>query len=352
MNCLTRFVPRVPASLLAAALGLGALALFCFAAPASAETWRFDASPGERLELDLECGGNVEIVAGGASEVVVESELRGKDAGRVKVHAARSERGVTVRGDVERSRSFSVDASFKISVPEHFDLDISSAGGSIGIVGVDGRIEGKTMGGGLSLERVRGSVSLETMGGAVVARDVDASGSLKTMGGELRFVDVRGNLEASTMGGAVELEGGGPAKLSTMGGNVMVRSAHQGAKVSTMGGTIQVESASAPIEAETMGGAIKARIDGGDGDIRLASMGGTIEVWLPADLSAAFEVELVQTQGRDGAYSIDSDFELTTSREKGQGREVIWRGVGGAGGSAHRVRLSTVNGDIRIHRGN
>lgn len=332
-------------------------------AAATDNSWSFPVSPGELLEVDLEPGGDVEIRGEGGSTVTVSVEASGRSADLYDVVATKTARGVRVRAEMEQGlRSYSVDARITITVPERFDLDLSSSGGGLRIVDVDGRIDGETQGGGIELERVRGRVAMETMGGAIEARDVEAEGKVETMGGALRFVNVRGGLEGSTMGGAVSLDGGGPVELSTMGGAIRVKSAPEGAKLSTMGGEIEIESAHAPLEASTMGGDLAARIDGGEGEIELSSMGGDLELWLPAGFPADFDVEIVQTRGRDGDYTIDCDFELAKSRDQSstrdQGgryrgdheRETVWHGVGRNGGGGSRVKLSTVNGDIRIRR--
>ena len=124
-----------------------------------------------------------------------------------------------------------------------------------------------------------------------------------------------------------------------------------------MGGDVEIVSASAPLEASTMGGDLSARIDGGEGEVELSSMSGDVEVWLPAGFAGDFDVELVQTRGRDGDYTIDSDFDLRKSRSTRKAsyrgdydEETVWRAEGATAGGGHRVKISTVNGDIKIRR--
>jgi hypothetical protein len=329
------------------------------ATAAHAENWTFPAKAGELLEVDLAPGGSVEIHGVAGSTVTVEATASGRDAADYRFTAARTSRGVEVRAEMAHAmRSYSVDAEVSIGVPDHFDLDLSSAGGGFKIVGVEGKINGATQGGSIELERVRGRISIETMGGSVEARDVDASGKVTTMGGNVDFVNVRGGLEGKTMGGSIHIQGGEAVELATMGGAIEIERTPPGAKLSTMGGRIEIGSAIAPLSATTMGGDVSVKVTGGSGDVTLSSMGGDLEVWLPAGFPADFEVDLVQTRGSDGRYKIDSDFELARTREdrtrsdRGWGdRETHWkaRGTNGSGGS--RIKLSTVNGDIKIHRG-
>jgi hypothetical protein len=65
---------------------------------------------------------------------------------------------------------------FEIEVPEHFDLDLTSAGGGVRIEGVDGTIKGSTEAGALELRRLSGSVDLETKRGDVTLRESYVSG--------------------------------------------------------------------------------------------------------------------------------------------------------------------------------
>src|SRR4029078_12179715 len=60
---------------------------------------------------------------------------------------------------------------FEIEVPEHFDLDLTSAGGAVSIEGVDGTIKGLTASGELELRRLSGNVDLETKNGDVTLRE-------------------------------------------------------------------------------------------------------------------------------------------------------------------------------------
>ena len=53
-----------------------------------AEEWKFDVQPGERLEIDLETGGSIEVRGGAGHQVRVVAEVRGRDAETVRVTTA------------------------------------------------------------------------------------------------------------------------------------------------------------------------------------------------------------------------------------------------------------------------
>jgi len=366
-------------------LFLGAVTLLLTAAAARAEHWSFATTPGDVLEVDLRTGGSIEIRGGGADQVVVDSEAHGPDAEWIRVTAEKRSSGVRIHSEYTRDRrNQSGGADITVTVPEKYDLDLSTMGGHIRIEGVEGKMSGETMGGGLELRDLKGSLALSTMGGSVEVWDSTVDGKVSSMGGNVTFHRVAGGLKGTTMGGRVRIvdspgAGAGASddmvvELSTMGGDIDVAKAPQGANVSTMGGDITIGSAGKFVKVKTMGGKIRldevdgrveattmagdvsVRVVGSGGDVDIQSMSGDVEIWLPADFGATFDVELAYTQGMHSSYEIRSDFPLEQTRtedwEYGHGspRKYI-RATGRTGSGTHTVKLGTINGDIVIHRG-
>lgn len=368
--------------------------LLATAAAAGAEEWRFDATPGGRLEIDLETGGTVEVRGSGTGAVDVEAELEGRAADWAKVTAEKTAKGVRVRAEAtRRSRGGSGSVNLVVTVPTRFDVEVSTMGGEVSIEGVEGTFSGDSMGGGLVLHRLRGHAALSTQGGSIEVSESTLDGSVETMGGNVTFRNVRGGLRGKTMGGRVTVddsdatalsEDGRVVEIDTMGGNVEVERAPRGARVHTMGGNVRVASAREFVEATTMGGDVRilevdgrveastmsgdveVRVVGEGGEIEIESMSGDLELTLPASFSGAFDVEVAYTRDSRGDFEIRSDFPLTESRstEWEYGREgnkrfhsdrgdlprKYIRGKGTNAGGKHRVLLSTVNGDIVIRR--
>lgn len=360
---------------------------------ARAQQWSFDVQPGERLVVEIETGGEVEIRGGAAGKVSIVAEVGGRDRDDVVIEAERDARGVRVTGKpARRMRNFSADVDLTIEVPAKFDLELDSMGGGFRIEDVEGELTGETMGGAIVLRRVRGDVELSTMGGSIEATDVDAAGKVSTMGGDVVFKNVRGGLRGSTMGGTVKIDGGdgsawkagqGEArsarpgevvKISSMGGDIAVADAPNGADVSTMGGKVRVERAAGFVKASTMGGDVEIReVDGevrastmgGDvtvrvvgqgGDVEIESMSGDLELTLPAGFAGDFDVELTFTRNSRQDYEIRSDFPLSQRRDeewRRDGRNAYKSifGEGTSGDGRHKVVLRTVNGDIVIRKG-
>jgi DUF4097 and DUF4098 domain-containing protein YvlB len=159
----------------------------------------------------------------------------------------------------------------------------------------------------------------------------------------------------NSMGGDLDVDAAPHgAVLRTMGGDIRVGSAGGDIVAKTMGGNIRVSRLDGSIDAGTMGGNIDVEVLGAgtDRSIHLASMGGSIEVSLPKDFAADFEVELEEDNDR-GRHEIRSDFPLhieesTHRRLFRKVRVLTATGKNGTGGN--RVRIWTIGSDITIHR--
>lgn len=365
---------------------LSAAALFLLAGTLQAQdiSRSFDASPGGRLVLDLETGGEIVIRGWDRNQVEINVEISGRDADEVVVDFNESSRAIEIFSEFESRRS-RADVDMEIRVPAQFDLDISTTGGDLDISGVTGTIEGSSMGGDLTLSNLGGQLDLSTMGGDIELTDSEVDGSLHTMGGDVDISDVTGNIDGTTMGGDVTYDNvrsnrsgsRDEVEISSMGGDVSVDEALYGANVHTMGGDIDINKAAEYVKATTMGGDIEvAQLDGwieantmggdivvnmvggvdGDRHVELESMGGTIELTVPRGLDMDIEVEIRLSDDDDwDEYEIISDFDLEVEVENDSDRR--WRSsrevvaTGRVGSGANKIVIRTVNGDVILREG-
>jgi DUF4097 and DUF4098 domain-containing protein YvlB len=350
----------------------------------------FKMSPGKMLEIDIKSGGSVEIEGWNKSLIFVEVNYRGPDIDPDRIEFQADESGLRIDvADGEFQNSTIRSLKFNIQLPKKFNIDIETMGGSIIISEVEGKFTGQTMGGSLYLDKLKGKADLTTMGGEIGLTNSELDGSLKTMGGEIIFDNVVGDVEGTSMGGNVTYRNvmrrdGKPRgkdneiDIRSMGGDILVDDAENGANVHTMGGEIVVKNAKSHIIAQTMGGDInieeidgwiKATTMGGDikavmiGDpksgnrsVKLTSMGGTIDLTLPKDLSANFDIRLSYTKNSRQNFEIDCDFDIKVKESekwdysKGSAKKYI-TGAGKVKDGKHHIRIETVNGDIRIRKG-
>lgn len=346
----------------------------------------FKIASGKKLSIDINSGGSVTIIGWNKDIVGVDIDYYRDESETDGIDFNETKEGLEIEvgywGDYEH-------LNFQINVPKKFDVEINTMGGDISIKDVEGEFSGQTMGGDLELINVKGWSGLTTMGGDITLLDSELDGNLKTMGGKVLFENVVGDVNGSSMGGNVEYrnvkERNGKwrarekeVNITTMGGSISVDDAPMGAKVNTMGGDIDIDNAKVYVDASTMGGDIDIReVDGwvkastmggsvnarmvgdpnkGERNVDISSMGGEIDITLPADLSIEFDVRLTFTKNSRKNYKIISDFPITIEESKdwtyskGTPRKYI-DGTGKVKGGKNLVRIETINGDIRIRKG-
>jgi DUF4097 and DUF4098 domain-containing protein YvlB len=281
------------------------------------------------------------------------------------------------------------DATFRISLPTHFDVDVKTSGGDIGVSGtLVGKLTARTAGGDVKVGDVEGVTSLHTSGGDIAAGRVGGDATLKTSGGDIRLEscdgqvdvstsggdivvgDVQKSLRASTSGGDIRLsQVNGDAVASTAGGDVKVGKVTGSAKLTTAGGDVECQGATGTVEATTAGGDLKlaaisgaltARTAGGDivadlvpggKDSSIETAGGDIQISLPANVSARVEA-VIHVEGRwsraKEEYEIRSDFTAASHGADEGAREI--RAVYQLGSGGPLIRLETTNGNITINK--
>jgi hypothetical protein len=125
----------------------------------------------------------------------------------------------------------------------------------------------------------------------------------------------------------------------TVNGRVRVEGLRGDADVSTVNGNVSVQT-TALAQAKTVNGSVTVRMGGdriADGST-FSTVNGSVTVELPAGLDAELRARTVNG-------SIDSDFPVTVSSRVGR------RSLDGTiGGGGPALRVSTVNGSIRLRR--
>ena len=378
------------------------------ATPAKSETGNvvksFSAKSGGNLTIESDQG-SIKVVTWNTQKVDVLVEKRAgkqKQLDGFKVNFDQTGNDIFVEGDGVRSNRVSV--KFIIKVPQEFNLDLNTGGGSIEVSDISGEVKVNTSGGNIRIgDVIQGDVEANTSGGNINVGDVAGNLKIDTSGGNIRLGKINGKSSIDTSGGNITLKQGGsdvkaetsggnikigPVKgkvdVATSGGNILIGMADDDVVAKTSGGGINVEgskgsvsigssggnlhigSSGAPVKAETSGGNIKilqargfieAETSGGnieaemiidekniDTHINLDSSGGTITLHIPERLAASVSATLKITRSAKRDYRIYSDFPLTI---KGEGsRKITAKGDINDGGDM--IKLSTTNGDIHI----
>ncbi|HVT46053.1 MAG TPA: DUF4097 family beta strand repeat-containing protein [Thermoanaerobaculia bacterium] len=289
----------------------------------------FNVSPGGRLTIDSDLG-SIEIRSGAQSRVDVEvqRETRGRsDLDRFEVDMRQRGNEVEVRGEYDRGSLGWLDAGrlkvkYVVTVPEQFNVDLKTSGGSITVSSLTGAVDARTSGGSIHAGAVRGDVSARTSGGTI---RVDKSS---------------GSVTATTSGGSIRIgEAGGAVEARTSGGNIAIVRSGADIVAKTSGGSISIDAGGGRLDAKTSGGSITARMTTAPRESwSLATSGGSIRLAVPG--TARFDLDAKTSGGR-----VTSNVPVTV---QGELRKNLLQGAVNGGGP--RVVLRTSGGGISIER--
>jgi DUF4097 and DUF4098 domain-containing protein YvlB len=386
------------------------VALFSVTAaiPAKSETENvdrsFSAKSGGNLTIESNQG-SIKVVTWGKQkvEVLVEKKAgKQKQLDGFKANFNQKGNDIFVEGDGDRNNRVSV--KFIIKVPQEFNLDLKTGGGSIEVsdisgevkvntsggniiigdviqgnveaktsggninVGdVDGNLNVDTSGGNIRLGKINGKSSIDTSGGNIILRQGGSDVKAETSGGSIKIGPVKGKVDVDTSGGSIQIgmadddvvaktSGGGinvegskgSVNIDSSGGNLFVGGSGGPVKAETSGGNIKILQARGFIEADTSGGKIEAEmiIDDKNVDthVNLDSSGGSLTLHIPKNLAASVSATLKITRSAKGDYLIYSDFPLTIKGEDSS--KITAKGDINHGGD--KITLTTTNGDIHI----
>jgi DUF4097 and DUF4098 domain-containing protein YvlB len=268
------------------------------------------------LTLDTDIGAiSVNTISGKTVEVEVRFKPRSGGTSRVKrfleefdLDFKQSGNNVTVIGEYRRDWNFwdsigrYVKVEFFVTVPEKYNVDLKTSGGSISVDDLEGRVDAKTSGGSLKFGNIDGPVSGRTSGGSITLDGCNGDANVNTSGGAISIGRVNGNVEAHTSGGSINVEEAiGYVDASTSGGSVTARISKQperDCRLRTSGGSVTVymeRDVKVNLDASTSGGRVhtefpvmvrgeiskrklRAEVNGGGPEVYLRTSGGSIYI--------------------------------------------------------------------------
>ncbi|MGI9265301.1 MAG: DUF4097 family beta strand repeat-containing protein [Gammaproteobacteria bacterium] len=251
----------------------------------------FDVQPGGELEIDTDVG-SIDIVTADVNTVTIDVRLRGQDAEEFNLEFSQSKDGVRLRGRAEsrfmnhHHRDLSV--RIQATIPKQFNLNLDTAGGSIDIADLDGRVKADTSGGSIDLGVISGKVRVSTSGGSIEIEEGGEDVLADTSGGSITIGKAAGRIDADTSGGSIRIgRGDGAIKADTAGGSITIKESFAAVDASTAGGGVRVGFAGQPKR-----------------NSRLSTSGGTVTVYLADGLS--FDIDARSGNGVSNDLDLDN----------------------------------------------
>ena len=298
-------------------LTLLALALAA-AAPSLADISRsFDVGSGGALWVEVE-GASVQIDTGGDDVEVLVERRRGNEPIEDDFDVRLERNGDRVEVEIEkRTRQWLRGDGLRVEVrvPQRFDLDVTTSGGSVSVRDLDGDVDISTSGGSVDLCHIGGPVEVSTSGGSITLQSSTVTADLSTSGGSITIGDVDGDITARTSGGSVKVE--------RAAGDV---------DISTSGGSIQLADIGGAVNASTSGGSVRAAFSRQpSADSEISSSGGSVVVSLADGLG--FELDARGSSGVTTDVPITVRGKIERTRVRGQiaggGPALVLRASGG-----------------------
>ena len=287
----------------------------------------FPVEPGGQLTLDVDRGSlDVKTSTSGGCEIQVTRKAKdqktldnhditfAKDGNKLSVKAENKVKSSAWWGE-------SLQVAYHITVPEKFNVDLRTAGGSVKVAGLNGTVKTHTSGGSMKFEKIEGPLNASTSGGSVSVAGCNGAVDVKTSGGSLKLADIVGDVAAQTSGGSIS--------CTQLDGKSVV---------STSGGSVNVSGIKGQISAKTSGGSIQASLVGQpSGDCSFKTSGGSVSVELVEDITA--EIDAETSAGR-----VTTDFAVNPPQDPKHKSEL--RGKINGGGPL--ITLRTSAGSVRL----
>lgn len=272
-----------------------------------------------------------------AREILKNHEVTFNQQGNdIEIRAENPRKGASIWGDLWRQ----FQVRYVISVPRKFNLDLKTAGGSITVADLSGKLRSETSGGSLRFGSIHGPVWGKTSGGSIEVAEAIGKLDVETSGGSIRVTKALAEAHLKTSGGGIRVgESTGKLEAHTSGGSIHIQKSADDVIVRTAGGGIEIESASGSVDASTSGGSVTLRLNAQPkSDCRAATSGGNINVYLAEKIG--FNLDAKTSGGR-----VVSDLPVTV---QGEHKSSSLHGKLNAGGP--NLTLRTSGGGIHLKR--
>lgn len=251
-------------------------------------TRTFSVDEGGRLYMDVSQG-SIQILTDRGNEVKIRviQHARTYDKRRAEedfrdnpIEFRQSGSDVWIEMEKSRGRLFGffernrISQRFIVTVPESYNLDLKTSGGSIEVADIEGKVRARTSGGSLRFGKIKGELQGATSGGRITLASCTHEADLRTSGG---------SISAGYLGKE--------ARLSTSGGRIEVKEALKSLQADTSGGSISVgfsESPSSDCRFTTSGGSITVSLsEDAKMDVDARTSGGRVHIDFPVSMSGS-----------------------------------------------------------------
>jgi DUF4097 and DUF4098 domain-containing protein YvlB len=226
---------------------------------------RFDVTPGAKLQIKTDVG-SIEINT--HSQNTIELKIMvDNDEDELFTYTTDLDNGsLSVIGKLNSRQRWAknLQVKFILSIPQEYNVDLNTSGGSLNIENLVGELTARTSGGSITVGNIKGDTKLHTSGGSINTQTIS------------------GNLDAHTSGGSINVtidqQLTADASLHTSGGSItasIFESVQMDIHAATSGGRV---STNFVVDGSSKKQSIKGKINGGGPLLTLKTSGGSVRI--------------------------------------------------------------------------
>jgi DUF4097 and DUF4098 domain-containing protein YvlB len=157
------------------------------------------------------------------------------------------------------------------------------------------RVKYESVNADVNIEQILGGVDAEVVNGDITAKNLQSAVKLESVNGDITAQDLTGTLTIESVNGDISATGaiGETIYASAVNGDISVVSSAKEVRGETVNGDIELNMKEVSyVTTETVNGSIEMTMRlAPSAVVKASSVGGSIELALPSDASARFEVE-------------------------------------------------------------
>lgn len=232
---------------------------------AETSTESFDVELGGQLTIKTDAG-SIKIETHDEATIELRVKIENREGDKFSYRHELSNGNLTIIGEIEKNNNWvrNLKVEFNLLIPENYNVELQTSGGSLSIEDLVGELNARTSGGSINIGNITGNVELHTSGGSI---NTDT---------------VTGNVNAHTSGGSIKVtidkQLTEDAKLSTSGGSItayLISDIQLDINASTSGGRVKSDF---DIDGRVKKMSVKGSINGGGPKLTLKTSGGSIKI--------------------------------------------------------------------------
>ena len=228
-------------------------------------TETFDVDLGAQLTVKTDAG-SIKIETHDEATINLRVKIKNRGGDEFSYHHKLSNGNLTIIGEIKRKTKSvrNLKVEFYLLIPENYNVELNTSGGSLSIEDLIGKLDARTSGGSINVGNIVGDVQLHTSGGSI---NTDT---------------ITGDLDAHTSGGSIKVTINKQlienAKLTTSGGSItayIIPNIKLDINASTSGGRVKSDF---KIDGKVNKRSVRGTINGGGPKLTLKTSGGSIKI--------------------------------------------------------------------------